>query len=305
METPGLEVRRRRGHALPGAVGVADFEPMLQTPPLVIDAEDDHEGRRIFGDPNLVRAQVILQVEPDHALAVRMSLPLNLPSHARPFASPCVAHGAVRGCVRGALPGCASPVLAIGGAHLLPVPRLRAGPFDAAQSDRVPIMPSRRLVASAPIRPIVKLPVRSLRRRHLHPSPCRLPSRSEPARCRLLHDFAHTMGRSRLLPRAGLPPPVVIVPLGAAYRSVPSAAMRPTAGPRGGGGADLRVRGGAPLVEPKTRRAEARLPAVLAGLHTRTPRSNPPAPLCPARSRQDCRVVVVSSSTPGLVTFHG
>ena len=44
METPSLEVRRRRGHALPGAVGVADFEPMLQTPPLVIDAEDDHEG---------------------------------------------------------------------------------------------------------------------------------------------------------------------------------------------------------------------------------------------------------------------
>ena len=24
---------------------VADVEPMLQTPPLVIDAEDDHEGR--------------------------------------------------------------------------------------------------------------------------------------------------------------------------------------------------------------------------------------------------------------------
>ena len=183
METPGLEVRRRRGHALPGAVGVADFEPMLQTPPLVIDAEDDHEGRRILRDANLVRAQVILQVEPDHALAVRMSLPLNLPSHAPPFASPCVTHGAVRGCVRGALPGCASPVLAIGGAHLLSVPRSRAGPVDAAQSDRVPEMPSRRLVASALIRPMAKLRVRSLRRRHLHPSPCRLPSRSEPARC--------------------------------------------------------------------------------------------------------------------------
>jgi hypothetical protein len=122
---------------------------------------------------------VILQVEPDHALAVRMSLPLNLPSHA----SPCVTHGAVRGCVRGALPGCASPVLAIGGAHLLSVPRSRAGPVDAAQSDRVPEMPSRRLVASALIRPMAKLPVRSLRRRHLHPYPCRLPSRSEPARC--------------------------------------------------------------------------------------------------------------------------
>ena len=199
METPGLEVRRRRGHALPGAVGVADFEPMLQTPPLVIDAEDDHEGRRILRDANLVGAQVILQVEPDHALAVRMSLPLNLRSHAPPFASPCVTHGAVRGCVRGALPGCASPVLAIGGAHLLSVPRSRAGPVDAAQSDRVPEMPSRRLVASALIRPMVKLRVRSLCRRHLHPYPCRLPSRSEPARCRLIHDFAHTTSRGEAL----------------------------------------------------------------------------------------------------------
>ena len=54
-------------------------------------------------------------------------------------------------------------------------------------------MSSRRLVASAVIRPIEKLPVRSLRRRHLHPYPCRLPSRSEPARCRILHDFARTM----------------------------------------------------------------------------------------------------------------
>ena len=80
-------------------------------------------------------------------------------------------------------PRVASPVLAIGGAHLLSVPRLRAGPVDAAQSDRVPEMPSRRLVASALIRPMAKLRVRSLRRRHLHPSPCRLPSRSEPARC--------------------------------------------------------------------------------------------------------------------------
>ena len=120
-------------------------------------------------------------------------------SHAWPFASPCVMYGAVGGCVRGALPGCASPVLAIGGAHLLSVPRLCAGPVDAAQSDRVPEMPSRRLVASALIRPMVKLRVRSLCRRHLHPYPCRLPSRSEPARCRLLHDFAHTTSRGEAL----------------------------------------------------------------------------------------------------------
>ena len=79
------------------------------------------------------------------------------------------------------------------------VPRSRAGPVGAAQRDRVPGMPSRRLVASALIRPIVRLPVRSLRRRHLHPYPCRLPSRSEPARCRLLHDFAHTMSRGEAL----------------------------------------------------------------------------------------------------------
>lgn len=71
-------------------------------------------------------------------------------------------------------PGCASPVLAVGGAHLLSVPRSRAEPVGAAQSDRVPGMASRRLVASALIRPIVKLPFCSLRRRHLYP--CRLPS---------------------------------------------------------------------------------------------------------------------------------
>ncbi len=124
-----------------------------------------------------------------------MSLHSNLPLHAPSFAWPRVTHGAGRGCVRGALPGCASPVLAIGGAHLLSVPRSRAGPVGAAQSDRVPGMASRQLVASALIRRIVKLPVRSLRRRHLHPYPCRLPSRSGPARCHLLHDFAHTVGR--------------------------------------------------------------------------------------------------------------
>ncbi len=57
--------------------------------------------------------------------------------------------------------------------------------------------------------------------------------------------------------------------------------------------------------EPKTPTAEALLCGVVAGLHTRTPRSNPPAPVCPARSRQDCRDGGVSSSTPGLVTFRG
>jgi len=124
-----------------------------------------------------------------------MSLHSNLPSHAPPR----VTRAAGRECVRAALPGCASPVLAIGGAHLLSVPRSRAGPVGAAQSDRVPAMPSRRLVALALIRPIVRLPVRSLRPRHLHPYPCRLPSRSGPARCRLLHDFADTTSRGEAL----------------------------------------------------------------------------------------------------------
>ena len=78
-------------------------------------------------------------------------------------------------------------MLAIGGAHLLSLPRSRAGSVGTAKRDRVPEMPPRRLVASALICPIVKLPVRSLRRRHLHP--CHLPSKSEPARCRVLHDF--------------------------------------------------------------------------------------------------------------------
>ncbi len=132
-------------------------------------------------------------------LAVRMSLHSNLPSHAPLSAWPRVTHGARRGCVRRAFPGYVSPVLAIGGAHLLSAPRSRAGPVGAAQSDWVPVMPSRRLVASALIRPIVTFPIRSLRPRHLHAYPCRLPSRSEPARCRLLHDFAHTTSRGEAL----------------------------------------------------------------------------------------------------------
>ncbi len=78
-------------------------------------------------------------------------------------------------------------------------PRSHAGLVGTAQSDRVPVMPSRRLVALALICPIVKLPVRSPRRRHLHSYPCRLPSRSRLARCRLLHDFAHTMSRGEAL----------------------------------------------------------------------------------------------------------
>ncbi len=76
------------------------------------------------------------------------------------------------------------------------ISQLREG---AAQSDRVPGMTSRRFVASALIRPIAKLPVGSLRRRHLYPYPCRLPSRSEPTRCRLLHDFAHATSRGEAL----------------------------------------------------------------------------------------------------------
>jgi len=81
----------------------------------------------------------------------------------------------------------------------LSAPRSHAGLVGTAQSDRVPAMPSRRLVALALICPIVKLPVRSPRRRHLHSYPCRLPSRSRLARCRLLHDFAHTMSRGEAL----------------------------------------------------------------------------------------------------------
>ncbi len=69
--------------------------------------------------------------------------------------------------------GGASPVLAIAGAHLVSVPRSRARPVGAAQCDRVPEMASGRLVASARMRPIVKLPVPALCRRHLRPYPCR------------------------------------------------------------------------------------------------------------------------------------
>jgi hypothetical protein len=80
-------------------------ERMSATPPLVIDAEDDREGRRILRDANHVRAQVFPQVEPDDTLAVRMSLQSNLPLHTPPFAWPRVTHGVGSGCVRGSLPG--------------------------------------------------------------------------------------------------------------------------------------------------------------------------------------------------------
>ncbi len=60
-------------------------------------------------------------------------------------------------------------------------------------------MTSRWLVASALIHLIVKLPVRSLRRRHRHPYPCRLRSRFESARRRLLHDFARATSRGEAL----------------------------------------------------------------------------------------------------------
>jgi hypothetical protein len=111
--------------------------------------------------------------------------------------------------------------------------------------------------------------------------------------------------RSRLLPGAGLPPPVMIVALGAAYRSVLSAAMHTTAGAREDGGADLRVREGAPLVEPKTRTAEASLPGVVAGLHTSARRSGPPALPLPVCANGRRHGVGVSLSTPRLVTFQG
>ena len=104
-----------------------------------------------------------------------------------------------RGCVRGALPGSASLILAIGGPHLLSVPQSRAGAVGAAQSDRVPEMPSRRLVALALIRRTVKFPGRSQCRRRLLSYPCHLPSRSALARCRLLHNLPHTMSRGEVL----------------------------------------------------------------------------------------------------------
>ncbi len=126
-----------------------------------------------------------------------MSLHSNPPLHTPPFAWPHVTHGDSRRCVRGVVPGCASPVLAIGGIRLLSLPRSRAGSVGTAQRDRVPEMPPRRLVASALICPIVKLPVRSLRCRHSHP--CHLPSRSELARCQVLHDLAHPMSRGEAL----------------------------------------------------------------------------------------------------------
>ncbi len=111
------------------------------------------------------------------------------------------------------------------------------------------------------------------------------------------------MSRSRLVPRAGLPPPGVVVPLRAAFRSVLSAAMQETAGAREGGGADLRLRGRAPQVEPKTRTAEARLPGMVAGLDITARRSNPPAPLLPVCANGRRHGVGVSSSTPGSSPF--
>ena len=70
--------------------------------------------------------------------------------------------------------------------------------------------------------------------------------------------------------------------------------------------ADLRVRGGAPLVEPKAHTAEAHLRRVVADLHTRTSRSSPPAPLRSARSRQDGHGGGISPCTPAANTMgHG
>ncbi len=109
------------------------------------------------------------------------------------------------------------------------------------------------------------------------------------------------------MPRAGLPPPVVVVPLGAAaaYRSVLSSAMHATAGAREGGadlhvreGAPQVVRGGGPQVESKTRTAAALLGGVVAGV-TPAPRDRiPRLPFVPpvrgrtvtaAVSRRACR----------------
>lgn len=191
-----------------------------------------------------------------------------------------------------------------GGGGTMSVPRSREGPVAATQSDRVPELPSRRLVASALICPLVKLPVRSLRRRHLHPYPRCLASRFEPVRWRLLHDFPRATSRLRLLPRAGLSSPVVVVPLGAVYRSCLSAAMHATAGAREGGGALLCVPAGTPLVEAKARTAEALLCGVVTSLHIRSSRSKPPSRLLPVCANERRHGFGVPSSTARFVTCH-
>ena len=98
-------------------------------------------------------------------------------------------------------------------------PRSRAGPVGTAQRDRVPVMPPRRLVASALICPIAKLLVRSLRRRHSHP--CHFPSRSEPARCRVLHD---------IIPAPRDRPPIALLPIFANGRQPASVFRRAARG---------------------------------------------------------------------------
>ena len=178
-------------------------------------------------------------------------------------------------------------------------------------------MPSRRLVASALIRPIAKLPVLSLRRRHLHSYLCLLPSRSGPARCRLHHDFAHTMSRSEALT------PLAPGRASAAHcrRTTRSRSRVPVRlflgdacdrrGTRGWG-RSARPRG-SPTGRPKgsptggTENTHSESSSRRSGGRPSDPhpRSNSPAPLCPTRSSQDCHGGGVSPSMSGLVTFYG
>ncbi len=80
-------------------------------------------------------------------------------------------------------------------------------------------------------------------------------------------------GRSRLLPWAGLPAPVVVEPLGAADRAIRPAAVDSTTGARDGWWTDAHLRDGAPRVKPIARAAKALLAVVVAGLHSSAFRS--------------------------------
>ncbi len=169
-------------------------------------------------------------------------------------------------------------------------------------------MPSRRLVASALIRPMVKLPVRCLRRRHWHPYPCRLPSRSEPAPWRLLHDFAHTMSRVEALTPLD-PGRAFAARCGRTTRSrVPVRPFRGNAcdrrGTRGWMGRSARPRG-SPTGETENTHSGSSPP----GYGGRSSQLRPEIE-CPgsassrlrerAPSRRRCFV-----AHPGFVTFHG
>ncbi len=169
-------------------------------------------------------------------------------------------------------------------------------------------MSSRRLVASAPIRPIVMLPVLSLRRRHLHPYPSRLPSRSDPARCRLLHDYARPISRvEALTPLA--PSRASAARRGRTTRSrVPVLPVRGDAcdrrGTRGWGGRSARP-GGSPTDGIGNTHSGSSAPGCCGRPSQLRPEIESPGSASSrlresAPSRRRCFV-----AHPGFVTFHG